>query len=412
MLQSKKCNPSVVIVGGIGVGKTSIIKSMWLTTPQKSNKNESCYICHEISDNVPGRGIMNYTITEMPPVLFSLPKRWMNDDNNMNIIAKSDTIVFVVSADSIGYRLEMAFLKMLIKSKCYIGQHIVICLSKSDATLYGKENRLDIEGVRTLFKRKDSLYQQVRLLYNDMDLDVNSVVPVSAILQWNLDTLKEKIWEGIISKINDTTFTEKEPTIVIAGKRGCGKSSTLNILWNLELPTNKAVACTKYPMVLHIEDEYEGKTYAFNVVDLPGIAESLDADMQYTTFYKKYIKNATLLICLSQADTRAYLQDEVFYKSLINQGILTKETKIVLGINQIDLLFKDKEHLNGIDLNTISEKHPLIKAKIEDYYGRIHSDIFKDFPNVTEQNVCAFSVLQEWNISKLKSMIYDIFKFN
>lgn len=409
MQQSKKCNPSVAVIGGIEVGKTSIIKSMWPTTSKKLHEKESCYICHEISDNVPGRGIMNYTITEMPPVLFSLPKRWVNDDNNMNIIAKSDTIVFVVSADSIGYKLEMAFLNMLVGSKYYTGQNIVVCLSKSDAILYGKEERLGLEGVKTLFKRKDSLYQQMRLFSNDMDFNVDFVVPVSAILQWNLDMLKEKIWEGVISKINDTTFDEKEPTVVIAGKRGCGKSSTLNSLWNLDLPTNKAVACTKYPMVLHIEDEYEGKPYAFNVVDLPGIAESLDADMQYTTFYKKYIKNATLLICLSQADTRAYLQDEVFYKSLMDQGILTKETKIVLGINQIDLLFKDKEHLNGIELNTISEKNPLIRAKIEDYYGRIYSGIFKDFSNVTEQNVCAFSVLQDWNMNRLKSMIYSNF---
>ena len=116
-----------------------------------------------------------------------------------------------------------------------------------------------------------------------------------------------------------------------------------------------------------------------------------------------------MLICLTQADTRAYLQDEVFYKSLMAQSILTKETRVILGINQIDLLFKDKEHLNGIDLNTISENHSLIKAKIEDFYGKVYSDIFKEFPNVSEKNVCAFSVLQKWNIDRLKSMIYSCF---
>lgn len=408
MLQGNKLKPSVVIIGGIEVGKTSILESTWLNAQKVSDEKEARYTRYEVSDNIPGRGKMNYTITEVPSILFSLSKRWMKDESNLDLIATSDTIVFVVSADSIGYKMEMAFLNMLIKSNSYTGQNIIMCLSKSDAVLYGtEENKIELNGVRILQERKDSLFQQVRMLSKGIDFEVDSVIPVSAELHWNLESLKEKIWEGVISHINDATFIEEKPTIVIAGKRGCGKSSTLNSLWNLELPTNKAVACTKYPMLLHIKEEYEGKMYEFNIVDLPGIAESLDADMQYTAFYKKYIKNASVLICLTQADTRAYLQDEVFYKSLMAQSILTKETRAILGINQIDLLFKDKEHLNGIDLKTISENHPLIKAKIEDFYGKIYSDIFREFPNVSEKNVCAFSVLQKWNIDKLKSMIYS-----
>lgn len=410
MLQGNKLKPSVVIIGGIEVGKTSILETTWLNAQKVSSEKESRYTHYEVSDNIPGRGKMNYTITEVPSILFSLSKRWMKDEYNLDLIATSDTIVFVVSADSIGYKMEMAFLNMLIKSNSYTGQNIIICLSKSDAVLYStEENKIELNGVRVLQERKDSLFQQVRMLSNGIDFEVDSVIPVSAVLHWNLDSLKGKIWEGVISHTNDATFNEEKPTIVIAGKRGCGKSSTLNSLWNLELPTNKAVACTKYPMLLHIKEEYKGKMYEFNIVDLPGIAESLDADMQYTAFYKKYIKNASVLICLTQADTRAYLQDEVFYKSLMAQSILTKETRVILGINQIDLLFKDKEHLNGIDLNTISENHSLIKAKIEDFYGKVYSDIFKEFPNVSEKNVCAFSVLQKWNIDRLKSMIYSCF---
>ena len=407
MQQSNERIPSVVVIGGIEVGKTSIINSTWPTILIKPGVKDTS-ICHKISDDIPGRGVMSYTITEMPSILFSLPKRWINDENKMSMITEADVILFIVSADSIGYKLEMAFLKMLLESQYYKGQRIIVCLSKSDSVLCNaEENTLGLEGVKTLLIRKDSLYKQVKMLSCNMDFEIDFVVPVSATFHWNLDTLRERIWERVISCNNDATFIEDIPTIVIAGKRGCGKSSTLNRLWDLGLPTNKAVACTKYPMVLHVEDEYEGGRYCFNVVDLPGIAESLDADMQYTAFYKKFIKNADLLICLSQADTRAYLQDEVFYKSLMAQGILTKDTKIVLGINQIDLLFKDKEHLNGVDLETISEHHPLIEAKIEDYYGENYSKIFKDFPNVTEQNVCAFSVLQNWNMNKLKSMIYS-----
>lgn len=409
MQQINTAKSSIVIIGGIGVGKSSIIEATWPNRQAVSVSNDS-HSVYEISDDIPGRGIMNYTVTEMPSVLFSLPKRWIKNEQNMHFIAKSNAIVFVVSADSLGYKLEMSFLRILLKSDAYNGQHIVICISKSDALLHNKAKELDLDGLSILFKRQTSLYRQVEQMVDDSKFDIESIVPVSATLQWNFNTLKEKIWEGVISNINDQIFNENIPTIVIAGKRGCGKSSTLNSLWKLNLPTNKAVACTKYPMLIHIEDEYDGKKLTFNIVDLPGIAESIDADMRYIPFYKKYINNATLLICLSQADTRAYLQDEVFYKYLISQGVLTPETDILLGINQIDLLFKDKEHLNGIDLNTISEDHPLIKAKIDDYYDKIYSGIFKDFPKVTRKNVCVFSVLQDWNTSQLKSKIYNHFK--
>ena len=398
MSTNNKTKPSIVIIGGIEQGKTAIRSSLWPNAVKVSEDNDERF---SVADSVPGRGVLNYDIIELPPILYSLQNEWLSNNYNLMEISKADVILFVLPASSFGYKQEVSFIKRIVNSDYYNNQHVVICLNKSDLLLYDGNNMIGLESISKLLQVPSSLYGSLRNDLSWENFSADSIIPISAVLQWNYDALKEKLWEGVILKINDTTFNAKLPTIVIAGKRGCGKSSTLNALWGLDLPTNKAVACTKYPQLLKVKcGDYE-----VNVVDLPGIAESLDADMQYTAYYKKYIEKASLLICLSQADTRAYKQDELFYHNLINANIITKNTEIILGINQIDLLFKTKENPDGIDLHTTDDSTDLIREKIDDYYDKVYSKIFKELGIVTKKDVCVFSVWQKWNLNKLMNMI-------
>lgn len=235
-----------------------------------------------------------------------------------------------------------------------------------------------------------------------------SVVPISYPLMWNIDNLKYQIWNGIVMSMNDYVYDQSLPTLVLAGKTGCGKTSTINALWDKNLAVDRAVSCTKFPAVMHIEDTYNGETIKFNLVDLPGIAESLDANTLYKSFYYKYIKDAKVLICLSQADRRAYKQDELFYIDLINNKILRKEQNVILGINQADLLFKSSDNLDGIDLHTITEEDTLVQEKVGDYYNGIFKHIFKDFPKVDIDSVHIYSVMQLWNVESLRVKIYKL----
>ena len=159
---------------------------------------------------------------------------------------------------------------------------------------------------------------------------------------------------------------------------------------------------------MRIEDEFDGKKISFNLVDLPGIAESMDANSVYRKFYYNFIQKASVLVCLSQADRRAYKQDQLFYSELISNGVLNASQNIILGINQADLLFKDKEHPDGIDLHTISSDNELIQEKSLDYY-RCISNVFDQFDNVTSDSVAIYSVLQNWNLDNLKNKIYKLF---
>lgn len=403
--------PTISVVGGIEQGKSSIIKALWndpLCIEGTNNTN-----VFSVNDDIPGRGIMHFNVKELPSVVYSLQKEWFKNEENLNEMASSDVILFVVPASSFGYKQEITFIRDFINSDSYNNQHIVICLSKADYLLMDDEcKNIEINSITRLMQINATLFEAFERMLEKETFSCDSIIPVSIPLQWNFDVLKEKLWEGVIERINETTFNPNAQTIVIAGKRGCGKSTTLNEIWGLDLPTNKAVACTKYPMVLRVPLEISGNKTYVNLVDLPGIAESLDADMQYTSFYEKYIDKASVLICLSQADTRAYKQDELFYKSLMNNNILTDKTLLILGVNQVDLLFKSKENPDGIDLNTTTVNDPLIQGKIDDYYGNVYSKIFENMPNVSRNDVCVYSALLRWNLENLKEMIQNKLKFN
>ena len=159
---------------------------------------------------------------------------------------------------------------------------------------------------------------------------------------------------------------------------------------------------------MHIVDSFNGKTVEFNLVDLPGIAESLEANSLYRDFYYKFINKASLLICLTQADRRAYKQDQIFYNDLIANNILRKNQIIVLGINQADLLFKSVDHLDGIDLKTVKEDDPIISSKIDDFYNNVFANVFSDFDNVTIDSVEIYSVFQNWRLDYLKNKLYTL----
>ncbi|MBR7028453.1 MAG: 50S ribosome-binding GTPase [Bacteroidaceae bacterium] len=397
--------PNVVFIGAKETGKTTTIEKLWHT-------NRTSF---QVQENIEGRGPIVYSVTELPFISFSIESEingWITKKEIHEQLKNADVIVFLLPIDNITFSRKAKFVKQLQEANAIKDSvSIIIGLSQIENLIEVGEfrgtNIISLDDCSNIIERKTVFYKEFSRYINGIDFDISNVIPFSYLMEWQLDILKDAIVEGVIRRHNELVFDNSTPTIVFIGKTGCGKSSTINSLCGTDLPVDGAVACTKYPIVINKEILHNGIVKRLNIVDLPGIAESLEANIIYADYYNKYIKTADTIVCLSQANTRAYKQDEDFYIELIDSGIISLDSYIILGINKIDLLFKSDEHLSGIDLSTITDEDLLIKDKIDDYYNRVFSNIFGKISSVNRNSVVVYSNLQQWNMDKLAQKLFS-----
>lgn len=398
-------NPNVIFIGAKETGKTTTIEKLWHT-------NRTSF---QVRENIEGRGPIVYSVSELPFISFSIESEindWITKNEICEQLKTADVIVFLLPIDNITFSRKAKFVKQLQEAKAIKDSvSIIIGLSQIENYIEVGEfrgtNIISLDDCSNIIERKTVFYKEFSRYISGIDFDISNVIPFSYLMEWQLDILKDAIVEGVIRRHNELVFDISTPTIVFIGKTGCGKSSTINSLCGTDLPVDGAVACTKYPIVINKEILHNGIVKRLNIVDLPGIAESLEANIIYADYYNKYIKTADTIVCLSQANTRAYKQDEDFYLELIDSGIISPDSHIILGINKIDLLFKSDEHLSGIDLSTITDEDLLIKDKIDDYYNRVFSNIFGKISSVNRDSVVVYSNLQQWNMDKLAHKLFS-----
>lgn len=412
-----KTKPRVVVIGGIETGKTSTIQMLWEDSVTDYGYENGIHI-FDISEMLEGRDVVDFSVLELPRINYTSAD-WIHKVGIRDSLESADVIVYVLTCDEVAINTRRQYLENLLSS-LHLKKEVVflIAYGMADWVLFPEaaknfeipeDKNVDLLSVTAILKKVNLVCSEFSSFTQfDPTFSVASIIPYSNVIDWNLEELKHQIWNGLVLSMNNNIFDESIPTIVLSGKTGCGKTSTINALWNKNLATNRVASCTKFPAVMHIVDTFNGKTVEFNLVDLPGIAESMEANSLYRDFYYKFINKASLLICLTQADRRAYKQDQIFYNDLIANKILRKNQNIVLGINQADLLFKSVDHLDGIDLKTVKEDDPIISSKIDDFYNNVFADVFSDFDNVTMDSVEIYSVFQNWRLDHLKNKLYTL----
>lgn len=410
--------PKVVVIGGREVGKTSTIQMTWADEIQEFEMGSNGEGFYNVVEMIPGREIMEYEIIELPRIRYTYDDSSNPSEIITSHLSNADVILILCPVNDLAINSHASYLMTLFNCvKLKRNVIILVGLTKSDIIITpnaAKDNRVDINE-KVEFSYISSMISKVatthcafsNLVKFDKTFSSESIIPFSNAIQWNFDNLKYNIWNGIVLGMNEYVYDKNLPTVVLSGKTGCGKTSTINTLWNKKLAVDRAVSCTKFPAVMRISDIFNGKRIYFNLVDLPGIAESVEANSVYKNFYSNYISRANVLICLTQADRRAYKQDELFYKELIANNILCQNQNIILGINQADLLFKTENTPSGIDLNAIANDDTIINEKIGDLYNGIFKDIFSDFGKVTIDSVVIYSVLKNWRVEDLKKKIYS-----
>ncbi|MEH1924268.1 GTPase family protein [Nostoc sp.] len=136
----------------------------------------------------------------------------------------------------------------------------------------------------------------------------------------------EKIKSFISEKFN------YEPKIGILGKTGVGKSSLCNALFGKDVaPISHTESCTREA------DEYSLRLSSGNIklVDLPGVGEGRERDIQYKALYSEQLPELDVVLWVIKADDRAFSSDEEFYCNVLKPH-LEQGKPFIIVLNQVD----------------------------------------------------------------------------
>ena len=127
------------------------------------------------------------------------------------------------------------------------------------------------------------------------------------------------------------------PTIGVIGVSGVGKSSTINSLFKVDLPTSDTIRCTTEfeaisAKVTACTTEGSLVSAELKVYDAPGLGEDIDKDDEYLEMYKHYLPNCDVILWVMTARNRAVALDQQYLSRLADF-----KDKFVFAINQIDL---------------------------------------------------------------------------
>ena len=186
-------------------------------------------------------------------------------------------------------------------------------------------------------------------------------------------------------------WSRRGHTVVFLGKRGVGKSSTLNYLFQFTRPTDAAAECTVEPYARWISSE-AGRRY--RIVDMPGIAADIDSNQRYGRHYRRWLGRADTVVWITQADVRAYKQDQLFFQSY--SRFVSSAARLVLALSKVDTQVESLEAAeDAMDIELLRRKARDMSAEILPYTWASPETVA----------IVPYSIVKKWNTEQLRSAV-------
>jgi tRNA U34 5-carboxymethylaminomethyl modifying GTPase MnmE/TrmE len=175
-----------------------------------------------------------------------------------------------------------------------------------------KRKETDTDVVRKLENSQRKLEQTMkRLLFNVFD----------------------QVLDALPQGIRESQFSVR---VVIAGCTGVGKSSTANALLGTNWKVGHVRATTREieaKQLVLVEDGVETPSN-IEVIDVPGLGESIARDREYIPIYVELLKTCDAMIWLQSANERQMTSTQIYLNKLVT-ALPDLASRTVIGLNKL-----------------------------------------------------------------------------
>lgn len=213
---------------------------------------------------------------------------------------------------------------------------------------------------------------------------------------------------SILKEFKNVINVAKENGIefAVVGNAGFGKTSTVNVLFNVNMPTNPAIPGQDVNVVrLTVKNAQrvpKGITEdaALTVYDFQGLGEGNKANSKaYFESYQRELPKADVILWILRADVRMYEFDIDRISQLVESNP-TLKSRIIIGLNYADAIGPDKwdeEHNQPSD-----KQEEQLKIVVE----RVRKLVY-DQCGLESKVVTCYSSKQAWKLDTLFKHLVD-----
>lgn len=210
-----------------------------------------------------------------------------------------------------------------------------------------------------------------------------------------LSSFAEKIKNkgGVMEIAKELRDIDVTPQIVLIGKTGVGKSSTLNKLFNPQpnLPVDHVEPATLEILKLSL-----GERGQLIVVDSPGLGVNEESDKKIMSAYKEILSVSDVAVWIIKADDRALGIDQSFVTQVLPEKL---RNRLIVGINQVD----------KIEPSEWSQKYNLPSKAQDESIKRKEEIVRKLFQNsgIDPVAIVSYSALRNYRLTRLFRTMVD-----
>jgi uncharacterized protein len=204
------------------------------------------------------------------------------------------------------------------------------------------------------------------------------------------------------SEVDKAVAREPVPTIAIIGEAGVGKTTTLNALFNAGAVVGHSRPTTKTADGFQVEiSDHHGNKGDIQVVDMPGLGESIAKAEELRELYERHLSNADVILWVHPAFDRMLEFSQRKVAEIFREKLGPLADHLVFGLNKADDMYPKNWRYHANVPSEEQFKH------LEDAERHFADLMRKVLPHRSPLRVTTYSALQFYNLPRLFSLLME-----